>query len=271
MLNDSELPSQSVPAAAQPPSLLELPSKLGRHEEGRWQLTVYPDAAEAGGCFVSARRAGSEGHSGLGAYFEPVEGKNNSRARGKIRRYCAANRLNRLGTLTYGGKGCHDPVLVRDHMAEFFRGLRQSLGGKRFAYLWTDEWHAGGHGLHAHFAVGRFIGRRLLERNWGHGFVHIKLIGDLPTGSGALAEARRAGRYLGKYAAKHAEKRSSGLHRYDLGQGFQPKQTQLIGRSDEELIARADEIMGGPASYVWRSAEAEKWAGPPAVWMSWNR
>ena len=31
------------------------------------------------------------------------------RAAGKVRRYCAANRLNRLGTLTYRGEGCHDP------------------------------------------------------------------------------------------------------------------------------------------------------------------
>lgn len=26
----------------------------------------------------------------------------------KLRRYCAANSLNRLGTLTYAGSGCHD-------------------------------------------------------------------------------------------------------------------------------------------------------------------
>lgn len=251
--------------------LLELPSKLGRPEQGHWQLTVYPDAAEAGGCFVSAARPRSGDGGGLGWYFESIEEKNDSRARGKIRRYCAANRLNRLGTLTYRAEGCHDPLVVRDHLAEFFRGLRRSLGGRRLAYLWTDEWHPGGHGLHAHFAVGRFVGRRVLEANWGHGFVHIKLIGDLPTGSGALEEARRAAFYLGKYVAKHSEKRSEGLHRYEVGQGFQPKGTRLSGSTEEGLIAQATELMGRSPSYVWRSAQMEKWVGPPAVWMSWAR
>ena len=250
---------------------LELPSKLGRPEQGYWQLTVYPDAAEAGGCFVSARRPGSGGGGGLGGYFESVEEKNDSRARGKIRRYCAANRLNRLGTLTYRAGGCHDPLVVREHLAEFFRGLRRPLRGRRFAYLWTDEWHPGGHGLHAHFAVGRFIARSALEENWPHGFVHIKLIGDLPTGSGALEEARRAAMYLGKYAAKHSEHRGAGLHRYEVGQGFQPKRTRLTGRSDDELIAKAGELIGRPPGYVWRSSQMEKWVGPPAVWLSWGR
>ena len=35
------------------------------------------------------------------------------------------------------------------------------------------------------------------------GRVHIKLIGDLPVGSGALEEARMAARYLAKYVSKN--------------------------------------------------------------------
>jgi hypothetical protein len=258
-------------SAAQPPSLLELPSKLGRREEGHWQLSVYPEAAEAGGCFVSAARPSGGGGGGLGGYFESVEEKNDGRARGKIRRYGAANRLNRLGTLTYAGEGCHDPSVVRDHLAKFFRSLRQAVGVKRFAYLWTDEWHPGGHGLHAHFAVGRFIPRSALERSWPHGFVHIKLIGDLPTGSGALEEARRAALYLGKYAAKHAESRRGGLHRYEVGQGFQPRQIRLTGRSDTEVIAKGTDLMGREPVLVRRSSQKEKWAGPPTVWLMWSK
>ena len=65
----------------------------------------------------------------------------------------------------------------------------------RFPYVWVPQWHPGGHGLHAHFAVGRFVPRGLIERAWGHGFVHIKLLDGLPVGSGALAEARLAARY----------------------------------------------------------------------------
>jgi len=68
----------------------------------------------------------------------------------------------------------------------FFRELRAGLAGERFPYLWVPQWHPGGHGLHAHFAVGRFVPRRLIERSWGHGFVHIKLLDGLPVGTGAL-------------------------------------------------------------------------------------
>ena len=118
------------------------------------------------------------------------------RARARLRRYCAANRLNRLGTLTYRGEGCHDPELVRVHLGEFFRSLRDGLGGAAFPYVWVPEWHKSGHGLHAHFAVGRFVKRSLIESAWGHGFVHIKLLGDLPVGSGSLSEARIAAGYL---------------------------------------------------------------------------
>jgi hypothetical protein len=49
------------------------------------------------------------------------------RARAKIRRYGAANRLNRLGTLTYRGEGCHDPLRLRADLAGFFRCLRERL------------------------------------------------------------------------------------------------------------------------------------------------
>jgi len=250
--------------AAKPPSLLELLSKLGRPEEGRWVLGLYPGAAEAGGCFVSAGRPG-QGAGGLDNAPDRI-----AEARRKVRRYCAANRLNRLGTLTYQGSGCHDPALVRDHVAEFIRELRATTGGKRFPYLWTDEWHPGGHGLHVHFAVGRFIPRRALERSWHQGFIDIKLIGDLPVGSGALAEARKAAFYLAKYLVKDAEGRA-GLHRYEVAQGFQPEKRQLTGRSEEDVTAQAVALMGAKPALIWRSSQAEMWAGPPAVWMSWNR
>jgi len=80
-----------------------------------------------------------------------------------VRRYCAANRLNRLGTLTYAGKGCHDPGELRADVGSFFKGLRGQLGPKPIPYLWAPEWHPGGHGLHVHFAVGRFIKQSLIR------------------------------------------------------------------------------------------------------------
>lgn len=170
--------------------------------QARWAFSLYPDAAEGGGCFVSRCRPVPGGcrPDALRAQEEAAR-----RARAKIRRYAAANRLNRLGTLTYRGEGNHDPVALREHLAGFFRELRGGLNGERFPYVWVPQWHPGGHGLHAHFAVGRYVSRRLIERSWGRGFVHIKLLDGLPVGSGALAESRLAARYLARYVGRDLE------------------------------------------------------------------
>jgi len=193
------------------------------------------------------------------------------RARGKIRRYCTANRLNRLGTLTYAGGGNHDPVLLRQHLGVFFRLLRAGLGGESLPYLWVPEWHTTGHGLHAHFAVGRFVPRRLIEEAWGHGFVHIKLLGDLPVGSGPLAEARKAAGYLAKYVGKGFDDVTvPGLHRYEIAQGFEPTSVKVRGKTLDDVLGQACEVMDAPPSYVWQSQIADGWLGPPAVWASWD-
>lgn len=87
-------------------------------------------------------------------------------------------------------------------MGGFFRELRAGLGHPALPYLWSAEWHKSDHGLHVHFAVGRFVPRHLIEGAWGRGFVHIKLLGDLPVGSGSLEEARKAAGYLSKTWAR---------------------------------------------------------------------
>lgn len=236
-----------------------------------WCLNLYPAAGEAGGCFRSAygprpREVGGETADPERSALEAAR-----RARGQVRRYCAANRLNRLGTLTYRGEGCHDPYAFRSHMAAFWRLLRELSGGAPCAYLWTGEWHLSGHGLHAHFAVGRFVPRGLIERAWPHGFVHIKLLGDLPVGSGPVGEARKAAGYLSKYVGKEFDKdlRVPGLHRYEVAQGFQPAVERLWGRSADDVIDLASQRMGHRPDVRWSSADAEQWAGPPAVWVQW--
>jgi hypothetical protein len=182
-------------------------------------LSLYPEAGDGGGCLSVARRPLP---SGGRPNAERAAEEAARRARAKIRRYAAANRLNRLGTLTYRGEGCHDPLLLREHLAGFFRELRGELASGRLPYLWVPQWHPGGHGLHAHFAVGRFVPRRLIERAWGQGFVHIKLLDGLPVGSGSLAEARLAARYLARYVGRDLEeaRRLAGLHRYEVAQLF---------------------------------------------------
>lgn len=237
-----------------------------------WRLALCEAAREAGGAFQALWQPPRVGNAS-GPAADPVRAAEEAarRARGKTRRYCAANRLNRLGTLTYRGDGCHDPRLLRADVAAFFIVLRSLLDGAPFPYLWTAEWHKSGHGLHVHFAVGRFIKRSLIEQAWPHGFVHIKLLGDLPVGSGAIAEARLAAGYLSKYVGKDFDaSRMPGLHRYEVAQGFQPKIVAVWGRTYEEAIDRACVIMRDEPETFWWSDSQPDWQGPPAVWMQWR-
>ena len=237
-------------------------------QQARWVISLYPDAGEAGGSLSYAGRPPASRGFGSG---DPDRAKAEAarRARTKVRRYCASNRLNRLGTLTYRGKGCHDPRQVREDAGAFFRGLRESLGGDQLPYLWVPEWHPGGHGLHLHFAVGRYIKRSSIERAWGHGFVHIKLLGDLRVGSGRLEESRLAARYLAKYVTKTPEESMKGLHRYEVAQGFQPRRVGFTANTGADALAAVADHMSRWPEYVWWSSQEQEWQGPPAVWVSW--
>ena len=130
---------------------------LDRPDAG-WFLSLYPAAGEAGGSFVP--RCGRLGR-GCRLVMPLIRSGRGSeaarRARAKVRRYCAANRLNRLGTLTYRGDGCHDPRQVRRRRGGVLPALRCELRGRAFPYVWVPEWHKTEHGLHVHFAVGQFI------------------------------------------------------------------------------------------------------------------
>jgi hypothetical protein len=239
-----------------------------RLDRAYWSFNLYPEAGEGGGCFVPTYRRDPVG--GGAPDGERSEQEAARRARSKLRRYCAANRLNRFATLTYAGAGCFDPQQLRSDVGGFFRGLRRELGGKPLPYAWTSEWHPGGHGLHVHFAAGRFVRQRLIRDVWGRGITHIKLIGDLPVGSGALEEARRAGAYLAKYVSKNiADERISKLHRYEVAQGFQPLKVPLAAESDQAVIAQACERMGSRPVRWWRSSEEEGWRAAPAYWCAW--
>lgn len=252
------------------PSSLEHRTKLVAPKQGGWIFVLYPEAAEGGGTFRSALAA--RPFAGPSPTLADNEADAARRARGQVRRYCSANRLNRLnrlGTLTYAGEGQHDPDGLREDVGLFFRRLRGSVG-ERFPYLWVPEWHKGGHGLHVHFAVGRRIHYMAIRGAWGHGFVHIKLLGDLPVGSGTLGEARLAARYLSKYVGKDLGRaHPPGHHRYEVAQGFQPRGVTLDGASADEVLGWAESYMDAAPAYLWRSESVEDWAGPPAVWASW--
>lgn len=238
-----------------------------------WVLNLYPAAAEGGGAWVTPYRKPR-------AYVAPGKGTNRERAsaeaarraRATLRRYCAANGLNRLGTLTYGPPRETDPRAVRAHVGEFFRGLREGLGGRDLPYVWVPELHGDGVHFHVHFAVGRYVPYRLIKAVWGRGIVNIKLLGDLPVGTGTLGEARRAAGYLAKYVAKtFTGPGLAGLHRYDVAQGFQPEKVALRGRTRDAVIDQACDLFGTQPTRTWSSAEVAGWTAPPAFWAQWGR
>lgn len=247
---------------------------LHRPDAG-WSLSLYPDAGEAGGSFRHSLRA-SHGWAPPGSAADPGRARAEAarRARGKVRRYCAANRLTRFGTLTYAGSGVHEPEQVRRDVAVFFRSLRSALGGRPLPYVWVPEWHKTDHGLHLHFALGQYVRHGLIESTWGHGFIKIKRLSDMPVGATSLQESRKAAGYLSKYVSKSfdsdEQSRSRRLHRYDVAQGFQPRALRLTGRWSGDVLDKANAVMGAPPAMSWSSDEAEVWQGPPAVWFAWD-
>src|ERR1035437_392617 len=99
---------------------------LRRPIQGEWRLRLYRDASEAGGSFRKAPRHGEHANRGVrGGAQDPERSAAVAarRASTKLRRYVVANRLNRLGTLTYA-EACTDERQVRRDVGEFFRKLK---------------------------------------------------------------------------------------------------------------------------------------------------
>jgi hypothetical protein len=265
LLTDSSVAASRPEARS---SSLDSSTKLVRGSG--WHLRLYQEAAEASGAFRYARRQRAPS---VGPAENPERSRAEAarRAHGRVRRYCAANGLNRLGTLTYAGNGCHDPAQVREDVGRFIRVLRREVGNGSFPYIWTTEWHKSGHGLHVHFAVGRFIQWRMIQEVWGHGFVWIALPGSARARAGVLAESRGTARYLAKYIGKDFAESDPGLHRYDVAQGFAPRAHDLTDKTLEGVIGQATAVIGSRAEYVSTSDAWENWFGPRAVFLSWNR
>ena len=98
---------------------------------GWWSLTLYPDAGEASGSFHASIRRGALGKGAGRAEPERAKREAERRAAAKLRRYCSANHLDRLGTLTYA-EPCFDTKQMRGHVGGFFKRLKRELGGNPF-------------------------------------------------------------------------------------------------------------------------------------------
>lgn len=249
--------------------VVSIATSLSRPDAG-WRLTLYPDAREAVCQFVPSLRP-ERVYVPRGSAADPERSRAESarRAHGRVRRYCAANGLDRLFTLTYAGDGCHDPDRLRGDVGEFFRSLRQSEGAKTFPYLWVPEWHPGGHGLHVHFGLGQYVHKSKISAAWCRGFVEARRL-SVPHGVGKVGGGRRAAAYLGKYISKtFDESQGFGRHRYEVAQGFTPRAVRWVGNREHDLVSAACDSMGGAPLEVWSSDGEATWRATPTRTLRW--
>lgn len=198
------------------------------------------------------------------------------RSRGRLRRFAVHNRLARLVSLTYRGRGCHDFDRMRADVALFERRLREAFPA--LAFVFTYELHPGGHGWHVHGGVSKGVPVARLAALWGHGFVDIRMVRvggsrgfpGRPAGTGR-AGCRRVAVYLSKYVGKDAEGIPAGRQRYSVRQGFQPGCRRVfLGSPEEVLRAILVELGGEVPSYAWSSSGAPAWVGPPAEYVAFG-
>ena len=236
----------------------------------RWTMLLYRDALEASaslsGGGISAG-GGQRGESAAGRSMEEA----GRRARGKLRRYCVANRLDRLVTLTYRGEGCHDPATLRADVAAFVKRLRRVRQLRSFPYAWVPELHASGHGFHVHLAVSQYLPKDEVDSAWGHGWVDLRRLASGMEYASEASRAKLAASYLAKYASKQWATKLAGLHRYEVGEGHQPKWMRLTSDTFEAVLSAAVWVMGGrePAE-VRSSSDWAGWMGPASRWMRWD-
>jgi hypothetical protein len=186
------------------------------------------------------------------------------RARSRLRRYAAANRLDRLIVLTYAQPE-HDLPKVKRDVHLFVKRKLRGLLGPDAAYAITFETHKSG-AWHVNVLVPGYIKHKRLERAWGRGFVWIHKFKAARGGSGRDA-AREAARYVAKYAGKEVEGMASGQHAYEVAQGFQPHVIRLYGSSSIDVFAQAED--GATPAYIWQSIGEPDHTGPPVAFASW--
>lgn len=276
------------------------------HNSGRpvvvWNGSYYPDAGEltaweevAGwdaptpggdaGASVGDRMAAIfAGPVAAGPAEEPPAADNSTRkrsgrrARSRLRRYSAANRLDRLVVLTYRTPQFDLAQCKRD-VREF---LRRRLGpvathrrkrrrswrtSSSFGRAWAVTWEQHESGAwHVNVLLNVYVPHAALERAWGHGYVWIT---RFQTRRGGRDGARAAARYVAKYVGKDIEGMASSVHRYEVAQGFQPRVVRLYASSFAELLREPHVVERDRPSYIWQSIGEPSFTGPPVAFASW--
>jgi hypothetical protein len=195
-----------------------LPSGLGD-----WHLCLSPTAGEGTlTCCeaLSLKATGSTSGGGGRSWTTPIV-SHGTRAKGKVRKFCRANGVSFLWTLTYEiARGTRAEV-VRD-LRRFYERL-QGAYGRLPCLAVIERGKRGTHRLHVHLGVDRWLNIDVLRDLWGHGHVWVGDGTKCPGNPGT----KRLSRYLAKYVSKDAAAeelgqadREKGAHRYLVTQGF---------------------------------------------------
>lgn len=258
--------------SAETPELTPAPGRGSRLDDGtklvlEWRGRVFPQVGEA----VAVLRSNQPSQK-KGTGCSPDENRRRAarRARTQVRRYCVANRLRRLVTLTYAPPFCTDHDQVVNDVAQFVRRLRKALHVEAFPYVWVPELHKDGQRYHVHVVIDRFVPKAVVAECWGHGFVDVRQIRNNGEGNGTAM--RRVAGYVAKYVAKTYEDEAGGRHRYEVGQGFQPISLELTAPRPEAFagLAAMHAFNGEAPATAWSSSSAEMWTGPPVEVWQWE-
>jgi hypothetical protein len=79
----------------------------------------------------------------------------------------------------------------------------------------VPELHPGGHGFHAHIAIGEYLPKPEVEAAWGQGWVDLRRLVSHMDYASPASRAKVAASYLAKYASKQWATKLAGLHRYE--------------------------------------------------------
>lgn len=198
----------------------------------------------------------------------------NRRARADMRRYCVANRLNKLWSLTYAEEAA-DWSEVWEHVEAFRKRLWAHLGRRIPMVVVIEEGTENGR-LHVHLAVHEWLDWADLRNLWGHGFVFVRPIKareNSRTTPSASDEARIVASYLSGYLIANGKKahaqdgRAAHGKRYSTTRGFTPGCERVRVESIHQALVIVYGEMGPQPSYLWQSSDLEDWDGPP-VWVA---
>jgi hypothetical protein len=169
-------------------------------------------------------------------------------------------------TLTYGPPFCTDLVELKRDVREFVKRLRRMLG-VRCAYVWVAELHADDVRFHAHVGLDRYVAKTTLDAAWGHGWVDIRR----RRSSRNRTSTQATSAYLSKYVGKAYDAIPAGVHRYGVGEGFQPARARVVVRTHTYARQLLVEAEGGEPSYEFKSDDVEDWAGPSTRVLFWDK